>query len=57
MKREISKKSVTEGFYGATDPVTAAGMEKLALPQAADPQRSAAGGQNVDSQGIRQTLL
>ena len=46
-----------EGLYGTTDPEATAGMEKLTLPQAPDSQRCAAGWEDVDSQGIRQTLL
>ena len=50
-------KSVKGCIYGTTDFAKTAGLEKLSLPQAADPERGAAGRQDLGSQGIRQTLL
>ena len=38
-----------EGFNGTTDSQTAAGVEKLSLSQAPDPEGRAAGGQDLGS--------
>ncbi len=50
-------KNVSECFHGATDSIETAGLEKLALSQAADLKRRTSGGQDMGFQGIRQTLL
>ena len=52
-----SNKSVRERFCGTIDFEQAAGVEEIPLPQATDFKRRAAGGQDLDSEGIRQTLL